>query len=217
MTRDELDTMIAELAVLHEAMIAEQSCGVARKAYSAARDRWMDRPTGRGAAPGDIFGQYQDPWDLPPGDRIECRRCGGVSSLLGHPYGCPQTPGRLGEQSGALRFCYCGMTLVVSPEVFGRCCEETPPVPIPGGCAWCGSSLCRVGNRDDLPERSYYTNGEYLPIRHPECLPNRNTYGSWAHPRCVDEYALSRARDHDIDLVESRRRKRAIPIGVVPQ
>jgi hypothetical protein len=149
------------------------------------------------------------PGEYPHGCDIRCRRCGAVSSLEGHPYGCPQTPQGLDELGlAALRSCYCGQSLVVTPEIFGSCCQDTPPVPVPGGCRWCGTNLCRVGEPDDLPE-----DYGYVPGRFPEMGD------AWVHPRCVDESLPAReAASSRPDLaadVESRHRRRHLPLGVI--
>jgi hypothetical protein len=166
------------------------------------KDRWTRRPHGRDAAPGDLDG-WQLPGEWPHGGDVRCRRCNAVSSMDGHPDGCPGTPGTIEERMSlqALRRCYCGQALVVAPEMFGPCCEHTQPVPLPGGCAWCGSSLCRVNDPDDLPEKDYY-----VTKRHPEMGD------AWVHARCVDEYLLGRHRG--AESVARRRAKRHTPLGV---
>lgn len=169
-------------------------------AYFDLRHRWEKRPLGRDAAPGDLCGQ-QLPGEWPHGGDIRCRRCYGVAGLEGHPHGCPRTPHDIGELANALRRCYCGATLVVTPAIFGDCCAGTPPVPIPGGCRWCGSSLCRIGEPDDQPEKQYDVPGQH---------PGMGDH--WVHARCYDEHLLGRGHDQ---WAGERRRKRAVPLGVV--
>jgi hypothetical protein len=103
----------------------------------------------------------------------------------------------------ALHRCYCGQALVVAPELFGACCENTPPVAVPGGCRWCGSNLCRVNNRDDEADADA---NRFVEARHPELGD------AWVHARCRDEYLIARGR---MDEVERRRAERQVPIGVV--
>ena len=163
-------------------MHAAGPSGPETQAYYALQKRWKQRPWGRAAEPGDLMGWWL-PGEYPHGGDIRCRRCGAVSSLEGHPYGCPGTPRGLDEPDlAALRSCYCGQSLVVTPEIFGPCCQDTPPVRVPGGCRWCGSGLCRVGDPDDLPEDC-----RHVPGRFPEMGD------AWVHPRCVDESLLAKA------------------------
>jgi hypothetical protein len=192
---------IAEVKAAEAAMDGKGPGTPEWDAWFAIKKRWAGRPHGRDAAPGDLEG-WQLPGEWPHGGDIRCRRCGAVSSLEGHPHGCPRTPGDIEDRIvlHALRRCYCGQALVVTPEMFGPCCENTPPARLPGGCRWCGSSLCRVNDPDDQPEKDYY-----VPARHPE------RGDAWVHARCVDEYLIGRGRDGE---VEQRRAGRATPVGV---
>jgi hypothetical protein len=202
MRTDELAALVAEIRAAHAALEAARGRphNPEWDAYFELKRRWEKRPLGRDAAPGDLCGpQLAGEW--PNGGDIRCRRCYGVSGLEGHPYGCPRTPHDIGEVANALRRCYCGGTLVVAPEIFGDCCANTPPVPIPGGCRWCGSNLCRVGDPDDQPEKQYD-----VPERHPD-MGDR-----WLHARCYDEHLLGRGHD---EWVAKRRRERAVPLGVI--
>ncbi|MGH3405135.1 MAG: hypothetical protein ACRDRJ_21925 [Streptosporangiaceae bacterium] len=176
--------------------------------YYQAKRRWQERPSGRPAEPGDLMGWWL-PGEYPHGGDIRCRRCGAVSSMDGHPAGCPRTPCELGlPLLTGLRSCYCGQALVVTPETFGPCCENTPPVRVPGGCRWCGSGLCRVGDPGDLPEK--YLN---VPARFPQAGD------AWVHPRCVDDSLLARAAAcPHMDLAgqaAARRARRQLPLGVI--
>lgn len=156
MRTDELVTLVTEIRAAHAALEAApgRPHDPEWDAYFELKRRWEKRPLGRDAAPGDLCGpQLAGEW--PNGGDIRCRRCYAVSGLEGHPYGCPLTPHAVGEVADALRRCYCGGTLVVASEIFGEYCANTPPVPVPGGCRWCGSNLCRVGDPDDQPEKQY--------------------------------------------------------------
>lgn len=197
MTPDEMNTLAAEVRAAHAAIGHPGS--PEWDAYFTLKKRWEKRPLGRDAAPGDLCGP-QLPGEYPVGP-VECRRCYGASGLEGHPHGCPRTPYDIRELTNALRRCYCGATLVVAPEVFGDCCAGMPPVPVPGGCRWCGSNLCRVGDPGDQPEEQYG-----VPARHP------GMSDAWLHARCYDEHLLSRGHD---EWVAERQRKRAVPLGVV--
>lgn len=143
-----------------------------------------ERPIGRDARPGDLQGPYNPPWRA-------CRRCGGDCGREGHPYGCPRTPGYTAVAGMPLRPCYCGQTMVLAPSWLGTCCEDTPPVRVPGGCALCGDDRCRVCDPDDEPEE----------WRGPP-------EGDWVHPRCRDEFL----GPHD---ARPRQERRRIPLGVV--
>lgn len=201
------DLLEANLAAAADAMHAAGSSGPEREGYYALQKQWKARPWGRLAEPGDLMGWWL-PGEYPHGGDIQCRRCGAVSSLDGHPYGCPRTPRTLDEPDlPALRPCYCGQALVVTPDIFGPCCQDTPPVRVPGGCRWCGSDLRRAGDPDDLPEKD-----RYVPGRFPEMDD------AWVHPRCVDESLLAKAAMYrhagpPLD-VERRRRRRNLPLGV---
>jgi hypothetical protein len=207
MTPDELTAFAAEVRAAH-ARLGEPGNGPRSLAWDAwsgdggTEDRWKKRPYGRSAAPGDLSGG-QLPGERPYDSEYKCRRCYAVSSAEGHPDGCPRTPGDFSELYAlqALRRCYCGQALVVTPETSGPCCQDTPPVPLPGGCAWCGSSLCRVNQPDDLPERDYY-----VTRRHPEMGD------AWVHARCKDEYLLGRYRGGE--SAARRRAERCVPLGV---
>jgi hypothetical protein len=187
---------------------APEKFGPESEEFYAARRRWVSRPHGRSAPPGDLEGVAQEPRDYRYGGDIRCRRCHAVASLEGHPYGCPQTPQEHLSRLRPMRLCYCGQTMVAAPEIFGPCCENTPPVRVPGGCRWCGSDLCRVGDPDDLPEHTYY-----IEARFPDMGD------AWVHPRCIDAKDLERAPADrlagGVAQVEERRRKRRLPLGVV--
>jgi hypothetical protein len=144
------------------------------------------RPVGRDAPLGDLEGPYDPPWPY------RCRRCGCDCGREGHPYGCPRTPDHYLLFNQPLRLCYCGQTVVLAPAWLGPCCEDTPPVRIPGGCGLCGDDRCRVCDPDDEPEA--YSGGG----------------GSWVHARCGDE-RFSRSPEY----LASRRAKRATPLGVI--
>jgi hypothetical protein len=150
------DSLEAELAAAAAAMDGAAPSGPEPEAYFALQKRWTERPHGRDAEPGDLTGWWL-PGEYPHGGDIRCRRCGAVSSMEGHPYGCPRTPSELGYlKLDALRLCYCGQSLVVTPDMFGPCCQDSPPVRVPDGCRWCGSDLCRVNDPDELPEKDWY-------------------------------------------------------------
>lgn len=170
-------------------------------AYHRIRERWENRPHGRDAAPGDLWGrQLPGEWPSHGGD-IKCRRCNGIAGLEGHPHGCPVTPHDFGELRRPMHRCYCGQTLVLAAVIFSGCCAGTPPVAVPGGCRWCGSSLCRVGDPGDQPEKQYDV---------PERYPGMGT--AWLHARCYDDHLLGRGND---EWVAKRRRARAVPLGVI--
>jgi hypothetical protein len=181
-----------------------------RKAHSEACERWVTRPRGRSAPPGDLSALQQTPGEHPHGGDRKCRRCHGACSMEGHPYGCPRTPtGLFSTQREPIHSCYCGQVMIAAPGVFGPCCENTPPVRIPGGCRWCGSDLCAVGDPDDLPEEERY----YTEARYPDMG------SAWVHPRCIDEYEIERAapgrQAQAAADVARRRARRRLPIGVV--
>lgn len=168
--------------------------------------RWLHRPIGRAATPGHLCGP-QRAGEYPAGGHPQCRRCTAPCSLEGHPYGCPRTPKETAE-NGRLSFepwrpCYCGQSMIFTPpDRFGPCCENTPPVRVPGGCRWCGSDLCQVNDPEDLPDDSYHA--METPERH-------EGFGKWwVHARCVDEWLLGRGRE---DLVAPRRQEREIVLG----
>ena len=200
-----LDVITARAA--HEA--AGDSFGPEWDAFRAARDRWRSRPRGRAAPPGDLSALQDEPRDWPHGGDRKCRRCMGACSMEGHPYGCPRPPQGFGSSREPIRLCYCGQTMIAAPGIFGPCCEGTPPVRIPGGCRWCGSDLCRVGDPNDLPEEERY----YVEARFPDMG------SAWVHPRCADEYYLGRAapgRQAEAAAdIERRRSRRRLPIGVI--
>lgn len=210
MTPDELAAFAAEVKAAHAA-VRDKGPGTPEwdawfgdhHGIQGIKDRWTSRPHGRDAAPGDLDG-WQLPGEWPHGGEFRCRRCDAVCSSEGHPYGCPRTPGTLEERIvlQALRRCYCGQALVVTPALFCPCCENTPPVAVPGGCRWCGSNLCRVNSRDDDAEADA---NRFVEARYPD-IGDR-----WVHARCVDEYLISRGR---IESVERRRAERQVPIGV---
>jgi hypothetical protein len=106
-----------------------------------------------------------------------------------------------------LRSCYCGQSPVLAPRIFGRCCEDTPPVQIPGGCRWCGTDLCEVGNPLQLPDNSSWHYD--VPARFPDY---DTRLGAWVHAGCIDEYWLSRGRE---DIVTGRRQDRVMPVGEI--
>jgi hypothetical protein len=199
-----LDVITARAAL----RAAADAFGPEWEAFKAAQERWVSRPRGRSAPPGDLEGLAREPGDYPHGGDIRCRRCHAVASLEGHPYGCPRTPQESLSRVEPVRLCYCGRMMVAAPEIFGPCCENTPPVRIPGGCRWCGSDLCSVGDPDDLPEKDHY-----VAARFPEMGD------AWVHPRCVDAEDLAKAATvHHVDLVaqvEERRRRRRMPLGVI--
>ncbi len=170
----------------------------------AELDWWRNRPLGRDATPGHLCGPDR-PGEWPNGGP-KCRRCWVPCSLDGHPYGCPVTPKDDLYSYDPLRPCYCGQTMILwALYRFGPCCENTPPVKIPGGCRWCGSDLCRVNEPEDLPDRSYFA----LEVR--ERFPEFNTNrGAWVHTRCVEEWLLEKGR---ADLVARRRADREVPVG----
>jgi hypothetical protein len=203
--RGNVDSFAAEVVAAHAA-VKDKGPGTPEwEAWSGIKDRWTKRPRGRRALPGDLDG-WALPGEWPHGSDVRCRRCHLPCSLAGHPHGCPRTPCDLPFQD-ALRPCYCGLTLVVAPETFGPCCENTPPVHVPGGCRCCGSDLCRVNEPDDFPEKNYY-----VDARFPEMGD------AWVHAGCVDSEDLAKApRLTHIDLVaqvEERRRRRRPPLGV---
>jgi len=197
MTTDEMNVLAAGVRAAHA--VIGHAGSPEWDAYFEIKKRWEKRPLGRDAAPGDLCGQ-QLPGEWPAGP-VQCRRCYAACGLNGHPHGCPRTPHDIGELLDALRRCYCGAGLVVAPEVFGDCCANTPPVLIPGGCRWCGSNLCQVGDPDEQPEQQYD-----VPARYPEMGD------AWLHAHCYDGYL--RGRGHD-EWAAERRRKRAVPLGVV--
>jgi hypothetical protein len=201
-TPDEMTALADEVRAAHSALevTGNKPSSSEWHAYFAIRKRWEERPSGREAAPGDLWGQ-QLPGEWPHGGRIRCRRCNAIAGLEGHPYGCPVTPYDFGEPGNALHRCYCGTTLVVAPEIFGDCCAGTPPVSVPGGCKWCGSSLCRVGEPDDQPELQFN-----VPERHPGMGDH------WIHACCYDEYLIGRGLT---ESAASRSHQRAVPLGVV--
>ena len=204
MTPAELAEFIAEVEAAHAALDGKDPGTPEWEAWfgdQGIKKRWTSRPHGRDAAPGDLDG-WQLPGEWPHGGDIRCRRCDAVSSLDGHPQGCPRTPGTIEERwlLHALRRCYCGQALVPAPEMFGPCCQDTPPVSLPGGCRCCGSSLCRVNEPADLPEKDYYVENRFPGMG-----------DAWVHARCVDEHLLARGRD---DAVARRRADRSIPIGI---
>jgi hypothetical protein len=115
-------------------------------AFYAARERWNTRPRGRSAPPGDLAGPAQEPGDYPHGGDIRCRRCRGVAGLLGHPYGCPQTPQESFSRVEPVRLCYCGQTMVAAPEIFGPCCEGTPRCGYRAAAASAGATCAASAN-----------------------------------------------------------------------
>lgn len=161
------------------------------------------RPTGRDAKPGQLCGP-QRPGEWPAGGHPQCRRCTAACTLEGHPYGCPRTPTDWGFFGQGLNLCYCGQSTVIWPRKFWTCCEDTPPVRVPGGCRWCGSELCRVNDPEQLPDNDYYSYD--VPERFPDLKPA----ASWVHAGCIDEYLISKGRE---DIVASRRAKRLDPVG----
>jgi hypothetical protein len=201
-TPEELSAFAAEVTAAHAAMDGKGPGTAEWDAWFAIKDRWARRPHGRAAAPGDLDG-WQLPGEWPFGGNVRCRRCGAVSSLEGHPHGCPRTPGDIGEQGllHALRSCYCGQALVITPGTSGPCCTGTPPVAVPGGCRWCGSSLCRVNEPDDEPEKDYYVESRYPDMG-----------DAWVHARCVDDRLRARGSHDD---AERRRARRQVPLGVI--
>jgi hypothetical protein len=169
------------------------------------------RPLGRDAEPGDLQGpQRRGEW--PAGQGPHCRRCGLMCSMEGHPHGCPRTPRDHHYLGMALRPCYCGATLVTTPAIFGPCCENTPPVHVPGGCPWCGSDLCRIGDPEDFPDVDYAHYGNEHPVRYPEFKGKR---GGWTHARCYDEFLIGRGVDPAGSYLTGRREKRRAILGVI--
>jgi len=201
-TPGELTAFAAEVTAAHAAIDGKGPGTPEWDAWFAIKARWTARPHGRDAAPGDLDG-WQLPGEWPHGGNIRCRRCDAVSSLDGHPHGCPRTPGTIEERYilHALRRCYCGQVLVIPPDTFSQCCAGTAPVAIPGGCRWCGSNLCQVNEPDDLPEKD-----PYVESRHPDMG------AAWVHARCADVRLRERG-DHD--SAERRRNERHLPLGVI--
>lgn len=145
------------------------------------------RPFGRDAVPGDLGGGYElASWMYP----YKCRRCHQVCTKEGHPYGCPWTPGdHIALWRAAMRPCYCGETVVLTPAWLAPCCQDTPPVRMPVPCSLCGVSECRVCDPDDQPEGD-------------------SSRGGWSHARCQDE---KMPKEH----AAARQAKRRTPLGVV--
>jgi hypothetical protein len=202
MTPEELSAFAAEVTAARAAVHGKGPGDPEWDAWFAIKDRWTKRPHGRDAAPGDL-GSYQLPGERPYGGDIRCRRCNAVSSMEGHPHGCPRTPRAIGEQGllHALRPCYCGQVMVITPATFGLCCADTPPVAVPGGCRWCGSNLCRVNEADDLPEKDYYIESRYPAMG-----------DAWVHARCVDDSLWRQGRQA---AAERRQAARQVPLGVI--
>ena len=164
------------------------------------------RPIGRAARPGELCGP-QRPGEWPVGGP-KCRRCTLDSSMAGHPHGCPRTPVDRDYVGMAIRPCYCGQAMVVAPAAFGPCCEETPPVEVPGGCRWCGRTTCRVNEPDDWPDRSYFA------LETPERFPGLSGPGVdfWVHAGCVDERLTAKGLS---SVADQRREERHTPLGVI--
>ena len=147
MTPAELAEFIAEVKAAHAALDGKGPHAREWDAWfgdQGIKKRWTSRPHGRDAAPGDLDG-WQLPGEWPHGGDVRCRRCDAVSSLDGHPHGCPRTPGTVEERYllHALRRCYCGQALVPAPEMLGAC--------LPGHAAGAAAGRLPVLRQQPMP------------------------------------------------------------------
>ncbi|MER6830855.1 hypothetical protein ABT352_33015 [Streptosporangium sp. NPDC000563] len=171
-----------------KATLAGQVCDAFGGPAAECRHCWKardNRPFGRDATPGDLYGSGPDIQEW----MLRCRRCGLDCTVEGHPNGCPRTPGDSVElATAAMRPCYCGQAIVLAPDWLGTCCRDTPPVRMPEPCLLCDDHHCRVCDPNDQPE-NFFTSEKF----------------GWAHARCVDQ--------RQPEYAEVRRAKRHTPLG----